>query len=224
MDSLSRRVIRPELLDGAGDEEAAVNLADLRSINRWLGGHAVLRGCLRRWFRTQDSFRMLDIGAASGDGARVVRNAFPRCQVISLDLLRRNLRLAPEPKLAGDAFRLPFEAGCFDVVACSLFLHHFEDADVVRLLGEMGRVSRGYVLAIDLERRWLAREFLPATRWLFGWNAITLHDGPVSVAAAFRAEELGRLAEAAGLRSIDVRRHYPWFRISVGARCQADGQ
>ncbi|MBS1824760.1 MAG: methyltransferase domain-containing protein [Acidobacteria bacterium] len=218
MDFLAGRRIQPERLDVASDEEAAANLGDLRRINRWLGGHSVLRGCLRRWYRRGDGFRMLDIGAASGDTAGVVKKAFPGARVVSLDHMLRNLRLAPEPKLAADAFRLPFAEGSFDVVGCSLFLHHFEDEDVVRLLKEMGRVSRGHVLAIDLERRWLARQFLPATGWLLGWNEVTLHDGPVSVEAAFRAEELRRLGEAAGLQGVRVRAHYPWFRLSLRGR------
>ncbi|MFN7939843.1 MAG: methyltransferase domain-containing protein [Bryobacteraceae bacterium] len=215
MDTLTGRRIRAERLDEAGDVEAAANLADLRRINRWLGGHSVLRGCLRRWYGAGDRFRMLDIGAASGDTAAVVRKAFPGSRVVSLDHALRNLRMAPQPKLAADAFRLPFAAGSFDVVGCSLFLHHFEDEDVVRLMEEMRRVSRRYVQAIDLERRWLARQFLPATRWLLGWNEVTLHDGPVSVEAAFRVEELRRLGAAAGLQGVRVRAHYPWFRLSL---------
>jgi hypothetical protein len=53
------------------------------------------------------------------------------------------------------------------------------------------------------------------TRWLFGWDRITLHDGPISVAAAFRPEELRRLAESAGGCVISVKRHRPAFRIAM---------
>ncbi|MBL8221370.1 MAG: methyltransferase domain-containing protein [Bryobacterales bacterium] len=217
MDFLPRRSIRPELLDHAPDEEAAENLADLRAINRWFGGHAVLRASLRRFYSPSEPFRMLDIGAASGDTGKVVHRAFPQAKIVSLDRVHRNLRMAAPPKLVADAFHLPFPDASFDVSACSLFLHHFEDPDVVRLLAEMRRVSRRHVLAIDLERSILARQFLPATRWLFGWHAITMHDGPVSVEAAFRRSELRTLAEAAGLRGVVVRAHHPWFRLSLHA-------
>jgi len=217
MDFLPRRAIRPELLDHAPDQEAAENLADLRRINRWFGGHAVLRASLRRLYRPSEPFRMLDIGAASGDTGAVVHRAFPQAQIVSLDRIHRNLLLAAPPKLVADAFHLPFPDASFDVASCSLFLHHFEDRDVVRLLAEMRRVSRLHVLAIDLERSILARHFLPATRWLFGWHAITLHDGPVSVEAAFRRTELRALAEAAGLHGVSVRTHPPWFRLSLSS-------
>lgn len=217
MDFFPHRNIQPEKLDAAPESEAQDNLADLRRINRWLGGHAVLRSRLRTWYKPTDAFRMLDIGAASGDIGNVVRAAFPNATVFSLDHQLRNLRHAAHPKLAADAFSLPLAAASFDVVACSLFLHHFTDADVVRLLKEMRRVSRAHLLAIDLQRNIVARNFLPATRWLFGWHDITLHDGPVSVEAAFHRSELQQLAEAAGLPGIEVRPHYPWFRLSLTA-------
>jgi len=53
------------------------------------------------------------------------------------------------------------------------------------------------------------------TRRIFGWSPLTLHDGPVSVAAAFRLEELVSLARAAGANVVAGRKHRPWFRVSV---------
>jgi ubiquinone/menaquinone biosynthesis C-methylase UbiE len=129
----------------------------------------------------------------------------------------RNLRLAEHPKLAADAFLLPFRDASFDVVWCSLFLHHFEFADAARLLAEMRRVARRYVIALDLERSRLAYRFLPLTRPLFGWHAVTVHDGMASVQAGFTRVELADLAESAGLRRARVRRHLPWFRVSMVA-------
>ena len=116
-----------------------------------------------------------------------------------------------------DAFRLPFPDTSFDIVHCSLFLHHFENQAVVGLLNSFGRICRQHVIVTDLERHFLAYHFLPATRWLFRWDPITLHDGPISVAAAFRAGELRALAERAGLRDIDVRTHRPAFRLCLTA-------
>ena len=67
----------------------------------------------------------------------------------------------------------------------------------------------------DLERSRLAWCFLPLTAPVLGWNRITLHDGPVSVAAGFRPPELAELFAAAGLTGATVRRHHPWFRLSA---------
>ena len=211
------RVIRHELLDEQTPERAAPSLRDLVRINRLLGGHEVLRKALRRLFPKGAEFTMLDIGAASGDMGRVVRREYPRARVTSLDYRAHHLSQTEPPRVIADAFRLPFPPATFDVVHCSLFLHHFEDPRVIELLRSFGEISRRHVVVSDLERHPLAYHFLPATRWLFRWDPITLHDGPISVAAAFRADELRALAESAGLRDVDVRTHRPAFRVCLTA-------
>ena len=161
---------------------------------------------------------MLDVGAATGDVARTVKKAFPQARVTCLDWQTRNLRYAPHPKVAGNAFALPFEDGAFDVVHCALFLHHFTDEQVVDLLAKMKRCARQAVVLQDLERHPLAYYFLPATAWLLRWSSLVLHDGPISVEAAFHAGELETLARRAGLAQGQVERHRPWFRLSLVAK------
>jgi 2-polyprenyl-3-methyl-5-hydroxy-6-metoxy-1,4-benzoquinol methylase len=209
------RIIRPELLDHAGEEETHRNLADLRRINRWFGAHQILAKVASRFYTERDQFSVLDVGAASGDMGNALKRSYPHARVTSLDQRVLNMRDTPAPKLAADAFHLPFAAGSFDVVMCHLFLHHFEDGAVTQLLASMKSVARRGVIVVDLERHFLARAFLPATRWLFRWNSITLHDGPVSVDAGFKPDELRALAVQAGLSRITVRRHVPWFRLSL---------
>src|ERR1035441_4443995 len=97
------------------------------------------------------------------------------------------------------------------------FFHHFSDEEIVRLLGSFGSIARRAVLAIDLERGPLAYHFMPATRWLFGWHDISMHDGPVSVQAAFKRDELAALAKKAGLSKARVSTHRPWARLSLVA-------
>jgi hypothetical protein len=213
----SRRVIRHEILDEQTPEAGAASLRDLVRINRYLGGHEASRRALRA-VAPKQPFTVLDIGAASGDSARIIGEAFPQAAVTSLDYKLHHLAGAPLPKLAADAFRPPLRDKSFDIVHCSLFLHHFEDVEVVQLLGAFGKLARVAVVVNDLERHPLAYWFLPWTRWLMRWDPITVHDGPISVQAAFKEQELRDLAVTAGLRDVHTRVYRPAFRITLVGR------
>src|SRR2546423_13291463 len=104
----AKRLIKPELLDHAPPDEARVNLADLVRINRNFGGHATIRKLVAQVAADDDSFTLLDIGAASGDTARLLQRLYPRASVTSLDYNLVNLEAAPPSKLIANAFELPF--------------------------------------------------------------------------------------------------------------------
>jgi 2-polyprenyl-3-methyl-5-hydroxy-6-metoxy-1,4-benzoquinol methylase len=122
-----------------------------------------------------------------------------------------------------DAFYLPFKPASFDYVACSLFLHHFEDPQVADLLTHFYRVARRALVVSDLERHILPYLFFPATRPLFGWTPITIHDGMCSIRAAFRASELSHLADQAGITNAQVAIHRPAFRLTLTATKEPPG-
>lgn len=211
----SGRIVEPELLDHESPERAAGSLRDLVRINRLLGGHRVLREALARCVGRQESFTMLDVGSASGDGATVVRERYRNARVTSLDYRVHHLSRAPGGRVVANAFHLPFAPRSFDIVYCGLFLHHFSNSEVAGLLRSFGAAARRFVIANDLERHPLAYYFLPATRWLLRWDPITCHDGPVSVQAGFSPGELATLAWQAGLRNGDVRVYRPAFRLCL---------
>ena len=211
------RIIRPEILDELPLERKRRSLADLTRLNRQSGARP-----LRRLFAgaadREEAFTLLDVGAASGDMGRYVRELYPAARVTSLDYKVDHLLLAPPPRVAADAFSLPFEPRSHDFVFSSLFLHHFPDEAVVRLLAEMARVAIRGVLALDLYRHPVPYYFVPLTKWLYGWDPITVHDAPISVEAAFRPAELRDLARRAGLLHPEAR-SYGWsFRVSLFGR------
>jgi SAM-dependent methyltransferase len=189
----------------------------LARINRYLGGYWVLRSVFAGLVKPQESFSVLDVGAASGDLGAKLRCLYPHVMVTSLDHRSVHLAQAAAPKLVADAFRLPFRPASFDFVFSSLFLHHFSNDDVVDLLTSFRSLARRAVLAIDLDRGPLAYHFLPATRWLFRWHEITVSDGQISVQAGFKEAELQTLAVQAGLGLAKVKTHRLWARLSLVA-------
>ena len=217
-----RRIHVQEMLDvGAGsDAEVAESLADLRRINRFLGGRGVLRKLLREQVRRTGLhvFSLLDVATGSGDLPAAVRRWYPQAHVTALELHLRHLRLAQTPGVGlvcGNAFRAPFATRSFDFVAVSLFLHHLPDADVPHLLHELARLARCALLINDLDRHWVPFHFLRWTAPLFARSPITRFDGPASVQRAFGPGELERAAGEAGFRHFRARWHVPFRRSLV---------
>ncbi|HYE14125.1 MAG TPA: methyltransferase domain-containing protein, partial [Pyrinomonadaceae bacterium] len=116
----------------------------------------------------------------------------------------------------GDARRLPFATAAFDYVLCSLFTHHFRDAELVPLLAEMARVARRRLFVIDLHRHPAAYYFYTTAGRLFLRSPLVREDGALSILRGFAPEELRRFASLAGLRRVRVERRFP-YRLVLSA-------
>jgi len=97
----------------------------------------------------------------------------------------------------------------YDIICCSLFLHHLEESDAVNLLLSMRNAAKHLVLVSDLCRTRLG--------YLLTWGGLRLltrsricHvDGPLSVRAAFTPAEMLDLAGRANLYDATVTRFWP---------------
>jgi len=216
------RLYFPEILDAgaAAPAEIARSLSDLRRINRWLGGRRVLLEMLEKEVRRArlTRFSFLDVGAGSGDLGEAVKLRFPESRVVICDLKPQHLPGAGSDCVAASAEALPFSDASFDFVSASLLLHHFRDPEAVRLLKHFGRIARRAVLVNDLERHWFPAVFFRMSGPVFARSYVTRHDGVASILKSFLPHELAAMALAAGFSDIIVRRHLPWFRISLVAR------
>ncbi len=107
-----------------------------------------------------------------------------------------------------DVLRDPWPQG-FDVVHCSLFLHHLADSDVVVMLQKMAQAAGRLVVVSDLRRTDLGAMFAWAGCRLLTRSTVVHVDGARSVAAAFTADEALALANAAGLHTATIRHTWP---------------
>ena len=189
-------------------EELEVDLRNLRQLNRYFGSYRLIAHFLRRWIRPGLELRVLDLATGSGDIPRLVvdhaRGIGAVVKVEAVDQQPSTLQIArrlsadyPEIQfIEGDV--LTFEREPYDVVLCSLALHHFSEADAVTLLRRCRELSRRYVLVADLRRGWIATAGVYLLTSLFFREPMTQTDARLSAERAFSFAEFRALAERAG--------------------------
>jgi SAM-dependent methyltransferase len=216
---LATRSTDAELLDaGLPAAEVRKSLADLRFVNRWLSAR---RGLLRAVApHLPPRGRLLDVGCASGDVAAWLSSRLAQpLLTVGVDVKRLHLAEAPPAvrPVVADVFGLPFRDASFDVVTASLFLHHFDEAELGRLLRELARLARRAIVVSDLERARVPFVFGRAVFPLLFTTPVSVHDGLVSIRRGFREPELRTAFAAAGLRRVTIRRHFPYRLLAVAA-------
>ena len=97
----------------------------------------------------------------------------------------------------------------YDVVMCSLFLHHFDNNTARTLLTKMREAAGVAVFVDDLLRTQLGYTLCWVGCRILTRSPMVHYDGPQSVKAAFTMGEARKLFEDAGYANATFRRHWP---------------
>ena len=211
-----------ELLDtdSGTPKEIESSLRDLQSFNQRLGGVSTTRDLVRSVARRtgKKHFSLLEIAAGTGfvpaQASRELSKDGINLDITLLDRAPTHLpRNGNAHKVAADALNIPFSDSAFDVVSCTLFLHHLAPEEVVNFARESLRVSRIAVLVNDLVRNplhlALAYAGVPIYR-----SRITRNDAPASVKQAYSIEEMSGFFHTAGAAKVEAQKHF-LFRMGV---------
>ena len=215
-----RRIVRPEILDtrDASPEEIRDSLIDLQRINRWFGGISTTAKLIETVLERTGAHELsvLDVASASGDIVEAIRQQLaPRGVRLRSTLLDRDpshLRFGQAVAVRGDALALPFRDGSFDIVTCSLFIHHLEPEQVEIFAREALRVARLGLLINDLRRSYLHLAAVWAGKPLF--RRITRHDSVASIWNAYTPDEVLSMMNHGTARQVEIRKTY-LFRMGA---------
>jgi len=193
------------------------DLANIRSFNRWFGSYRLVRFFLQRWLKRNGKARILDVATGSGDIPRLIVDHARRqnisVQIDAIDQQESTIEIArdlstsyPEIEFyCADLFEWnPAES--YDIVLCSLALHHFTNNDAVRVLQKFRELSRARVLVADLRRtRWFSCAVWFVTVTIYR-EEMTKMDARLSAARAFSFREMRELAKRAGWENFGHRK------------------
>jgi ubiquinone/menaquinone biosynthesis C-methylase UbiE len=219
-----RRVDNPELLDSddCPAEEVAKSLQDLSSINRRFGGVSTTRALIERVASGSGKKKLsvLEVAAGFGEVPRLAGEQLAQrgiqLELTLLDIKRSHLGCRNRSVVA-DALALPFPENSFDLVSCSLFVHHLPPEKMARFAREALRVCRCALLINDLVRHRLHLALVYAAFPLMRSYA-SRHDGVVSVRRAYVPREMREMIASAVTKGsaprIEISRHF-LFRMGV---------
>lgn len=205
---------QPELMDRPQPVSAELerDLRNLRQLNRYFGSYAVVLRFMRRWIKSGDRLRIVDLATGSGDISRLIvdlaRKIGATVQIDAVDQQAATLEIAK--KLSTGYPEISFvQANIlewqppdrYDIVLNSLALHHFSEEDAVRLLCHCRELSRKFVLISDLRRGLFTTVGVYLLTALIFREPMTRSDGRASAARAFSFAEMRQLAKRAGWKN-----------------------
>jgi len=225
--TLAARNRQPELMDQPGLDERLHGEA-LRSLSRI---NVVSRTSAMIWepirhlaleTRPARPLRILDVACGGGDVAlglaRLANRAGVAVHIDGCDInavaVAHASDAADRQKITNvgffqhDALKQPLPDG-YDIVTCSLFLHHLDDSDAGLMLRSMAAAAAQMVVASDLRRSRLGYALACIACRLLTRSPIVRVDGPLSVAAAFTIEEARELAARFGLTGTIILSRWP---------------
>ena len=205
---------QPEWMDRPQPVSAELekDLKNLIGLNRYFGSHRIIRRFLSAWLQPGTSYRVLDMATGAGDIPRTMidwarrRNVTLRIDAVdaqpaTLEIARRMSEGYPEIRFLRENALTYESAETYDLVCCSLALHHFSELDAIRLLRRCRELSHRYVLVTDLERSQATSAGVWAVTQFIYRDPMTRNDGRVSARRAFSFSEMNQLAHAAGWKN-----------------------
>ncbi len=219
-------------------------LSALARINAFSGTAGQLAAAIQRLTADARPLEVVDIACGGGDvtmalARRLARlrlkgghaSPKPALRITGIDVSQRAVDHATARAPTVDGAEVAFAVrdvvadGCpaCDVAVTSLFLHHLDDPDAVRVLEALAAAARIGVVVSDLLRSRAGLVLAMVGTTVLSSSRVARVDGPLSVRAARTLSEYRDLFDRAGLHGAVIRRAWPeravitWRREPPGA-------
>ena len=186
-------------------EELREALDKIATINQLLGGNKLTLQGIEKLLKEVDrtkTITIVDVGCGNGDMLRLIadygKEKNRSFQLIGVDanaftieharLLSREYTTISY--LCDDIFSKVFTEVKYDILLCTLTLHHFKNEDIETILNVFQKQSTIGIVINDLHRSMLAYRLFQWVCWVFQLNRMSREDGLTSILRGFKKKEL----------------------------------
>jgi 2-polyprenyl-3-methyl-5-hydroxy-6-metoxy-1,4-benzoquinol methylase len=201
------RTDKPEIMDDFAMEGEILRdaLDKIAKINQLLGGNKLTLLGVKALINTipnTPKLTLVDVGCGNGDMLRNladygVKNNL-NFNLIGIDAnnftINHAIRLSKEyaniSYRCEDIFDKSFSELKYDIVLCTLTLHHFKDTDILKIMTVFNSNAALGIVINDLQRSSLAYRLFQSLCFVFQLNDMSREDGLISILRGFKKKDL----------------------------------
>lgn len=201
-------------------EELRDALDKIASINQLLGGNQLTLQGVKKLIPTQDEITIVDVGCGNGDMLRTLadfglKNNY-KFNLIGIDANDFTINYAAKLSetysnityKCEDIFSESFMQLQYDIILCTLTLHHFKNDQINYLLQLFYKRARIGIVINDLHRSIIAYRAFQLICFLFRLNRMSREDGLISILRGFKKQELIDFSKKNQFKNYTI--HWKW--------------
>ncbi len=210
-------------------KELSDTLDYLSWINKWLGGAQVTIDALNQlkdlWSESTP-LKIIDLGCGGGDTLQLIAK-WGEKKGVSLNLLGIDANQYTLAYAANKSkqysninyqqmniFAEEFSKLQGDIYICELFLHHFQEEEIIELLKNCFDNGAKAVIVNDLQRHYLPYYLFNALMWLLRAPKMVVEDGSLSVKKGFVRKDIKKWVKALNAKQYSLK--WKWaFRYQL---------
>jgi 2-polyprenyl-3-methyl-5-hydroxy-6-metoxy-1,4-benzoquinol methylase len=199
-------------------EELRVALDQIARINQLLGGNKVTLEGIKKVIPSNktETITIADIGCGNGDMLRMLSDFAQKnkldFKLIGIDANEFTINYAKKLSVAYpnidyqcvDIFSEDFKTLKFDIILCTLTLHHFTNEQILNIITTFRDNAKTGIIINDLHRSKLAYRLFELICFIFKLNRMSRQDGLISILRGFKKNELEEFSKKLNLKNYNI--------------------